>query len=122
MELFMAEEILAKRIKAARENLGITMVEAAKRLNLSKIGYCRYEYGDRTPSPQTLEVIANCFHTSVDYLIGNTDDISADKITIKKGDNPELFTLIETFQNANPAIIKRVLKYYDSLASSQEKK
>lgn len=117
----MAEEILAKRIKAARENLGITMVEAAKRLNLSKIGYCRYEYGDRTPSPQTLEVIANCFHTSVDYLIGNTDDMSADKITIKKGDNPELFTLIETFQNANPAMIKRVLKYYDSLASSQEK-
>lgn len=117
----MAEEILAKRIKAARENLGITMVEAAKRLNLSKIGYCRYEYGDRTPSPQTLEVIANCFHTSVDYLIGNTDDISADKITIKKEDNPELFALIETFQNANPEMLNRVLKYYDSLASSQEK-
>ena len=64
----MADKIIAKRITAARENLGITKAEASRRLNLSKIGYCRYEYGDRTPSMQTLEVIAQCFNTSVDYL------------------------------------------------------
>ena len=44
----MNEQLLSERIKIARENLGITKAEAARRLNLSKIGYCRYEYGERT--------------------------------------------------------------------------
>ena len=115
----MSEEILPKRIKAARENLGITMVETAQRLNLSKIGYCRYEYDDRTPSPQALEVIANCFHTSIDYLVGKTDVMTANKITINKDSNPELFILIETCQNASPDMLERLMEYYDKLSKAQ---
>ena len=65
---------VSDRIKTARENLGITKAEAARRLNLTYIGYCRYEYGDRTPSSQTLELIAQCYGTSVDYLTGKTDN------------------------------------------------
>ncbi len=91
------------------------MTEAAKRLNLSKIGYCRYEYGDRTPSLQTIEVIAQCFETSVDYLTGKTDNPSPDFIVIRKENNPELFEMIKNISEQDVSIQKRLLSYYKKI-------
>ena len=89
----MSAQLIPERLKIARENLGITMAEASRRLNLSKIGYCRYEYGERVPSPQTVEVIAQCFNTSVDYLVGISDDSTPTQIVIDKNKDPELLWL-----------------------------
>jgi len=108
----MAEQILAERIRMAREKMGITMTEAARRLNLSKIGYCRYEYGDRTPSLQTIELIAQCFETSVDYLLGKTSDPAPDYIVIRKDKNPELFEMIKNISVQDNSMQKRLLEYY----------
>lgn len=111
----MHEQLLSERIKIARENIGITKAEAARRLNLSKIGYCRFEYGERTPSIQTLEVIARCFNTSIDYLTGKTDNMNPDCFVISKKDTPVLFDLVAFFQNSNDESIKRLLAYYNAL-------
>ena len=115
----MNEQLLSERIKIARENLGITKAEAARRLNLSKIGYCRYEYGERTPSIQTLEVIARCFNTSIDYLTGKTDDMNPDCFVISKKDTPVLFDLVASLQNSNDESIKRLLAYYNALTKEE---
>ena len=111
----MSTHLIPERLKSARENLGITMAEASRRLNLSKIGYCRYEYGERVPSPQTVEVIAQCFNTSVDYLVGLSDDPKPTQIVIDKHKNPELFTLIELCQSSNDEQLNRLLAYYKNL-------
>lgn len=111
----MSEQQLANRIKKAREEMGITMAEAARRLNLSKIGYCRYEYGERTPSVQTLEVIAQCFGTSVDYLLGNTNDMSPDCIVIRKDTDPELYELYRGLSDQDSSVRKRMITYYDKI-------
>ena len=92
----MSNQLIPKRLKTAREKMGISMAEAARRLNLSKIGYCRYEYGDRTPSPQTVEVIARVFGTSVAYLTGESGDMTPDFIIIDKNGTPELFELVQS--------------------------
>ena len=112
----MSAQLIPERLKIARENLGITMAEASRRLNLSKIGYCRYEYGERVPSIQTIEVIAQCFHTSVDYLVGITDNPSPTQIVIDKESNPELFELIELCRNNDSDQIKRLISYYQELS------
>jgi transcriptional regulator with XRE-family HTH domain len=111
----MAEQIIAERIRLAREKMGITMTEAARRLNLSKIGYCRYEYGDRTPSLQTIELIAQCFETSVDYLLGKTSDPAPDYIVIHKDKNPELFEIIRNISVQDNPLQKRLLEYYKKI-------
>lgn len=116
----MSEQQLANRIKKAREEMGITMAEAARRLNLSKIGYCRYEYGERTPSAQTLEVIAQCFGTSVDYLLGNTEDMSPDCIVIRKDKDPELYELYRALSDQNSSVRKRIFSYYDKMNNSRK--
>lgn len=115
----MENNLLAERIKQARENIGITKAEASRRLNLSKIGYCRYEYGERTPSMQTLEVIARCFNTSVDYLTGKTDDIQSDQIVISKKNTPELFDFVSSLQDSDAKLVSRLLAYYKALASEK---
>ena len=116
----MESTIISERIKDARENLGITKAEASRRLNLSKIGYCRYEYGERTPSIQTLEVIAKCFNTTVDYLTGKTDDIQPDYIIIHKDDNPALYKFISSISSSSSEHINRLLAYYNTLKKEMD--
>ena len=107
----MSTQLVPERLKIVRERLGITKAEASRRLNLSKIGYCRYEYGERTPSSHTIELIAQTFNTSVDYLVGLSDDHTPTQIVIDKNKSPELFTLIELCQNNDTAQLKRLLAY-----------
>lgn len=111
----MSAQLIPERLKIARENLGITMAEASRRLNLSKIGYCRYEYGERVPSFQTVEVIAQCFHTSVDYLVGLSDNPEPTQIIIDKNKNPELFALVELCQKNDSSQIHRLISYYEKM-------
>lgn len=114
----MSAQLIPERLKSVRESMGITMVEASRRLNLSKIGYCRYEYGERIPSVQTLEIIAQCFNTSVEYLTGLSDSPDATQIVIDKNKNPELFELVEFCQNKDTEIVQRILAYCNSSPKS----
>ncbi len=106
--------VLCERLKISRESVGISKAEAARRLGLTMVGYCRYEYGDRTPSSQTLNVIAQCFNTSVDYLIGKTDDPIPDNLVINKTRDPELYRLIELCKK-DDSFMKRIISYYQGL-------
>ncbi|MDO4961774.1 MAG: helix-turn-helix transcriptional regulator [Eubacteriales bacterium] len=115
----MSDQSLAERIKLSREKIGITKTESARRLKLSKIGYCRYEYGQRTPSIQTLEAIASCFETSVDYLTGVTDDSSANAITIRKADSPKMFEFVVDIHNSSEETLNRLLTYYNAIKDSE---
>lgn len=111
----MSKEIIQSRLKTAREAIGITKAEAARRLNLSKIGYCRYEYGDRVPSIQTLEVIAICFGTTVAFLTGKTDDIAPDYMVIRQEESPELYEIATIYGDITPDMQKRLLTYAKKL-------
>lgn len=107
----MSTQLIPERLKKARENIGITKAEASRRLNLSKIGYCRYEYGERTPSPQTVEIIAQCLRTSVDYLVGKSDNPEPSQIVIDKALNPDLYALVDLCQSQDPEQIRRLISY-----------
>ena len=102
-----------ERLIECREKKGITKMEAAKRMNLSQPAYVRYENGDRTPSIQTLKVIANTLDTSVEYLINKTDDPLPNYFEITKKENADLFRFIEIYnKNDNKQeFMKRILHY-----------
>lgn len=57
------------RIRELREEMGISMKEAAKRLKMPYTTYVNYEKCFREPSSETLIDIANFFDTSIDYLL-----------------------------------------------------
>lgn len=82
------------RLIKIRENMGISKAEAARKLNMSAMGYGRYENGDRTPSYQTVCFIAQQFNTTPDYLFGITDNNTPKQIIISFSDDPELYELV----------------------------
>ena len=107
-------EFKPERLIYLREQIGITKAEAARRLNMSAMGYGRYEHGEREPSYQTVSFIAQTFGTSTDYLYGITDDSDAKSITIEHDHNPELFDLIQICLN-NEDSAKRLLAYINAI-------
>ena len=107
------------RLKECREKLGISKLEAAKRMQLSQPAYLRYEAGTRIPSLQTISVIANVLNTSVEYLTDRSDDPLPVSYTISKADEPELFEIINLCKNTDNNMIKRLSAYVRKLSESK---
>ena len=63
-----------KRIRDLREDKHLKQRELAEYLNVSQKTYSRYERGERTIDPEILAKLATFHETTVDYLIGRTDD------------------------------------------------
>lgn len=64
-----------KRIRDLREDKDLSQTEIAKFLNMSQTGYSKYEVGTNDIPTKILIQLANFYNTSVDYLLGITDEI-----------------------------------------------
>lgn len=108
-------ELIPARLVAAREKAGISKTEASRLLKMSKMSYGRYESGQRSPSLQTIQALADGLNTSVDYLTGNSKSMDTDRIVIEKGSEPELFDFIKKCRDSDPGTIKRLKAYYEKM-------
>ena len=63
------------RIKDVREDKEIRQVDMAKELNISQTNYSKYELGKINIPLQTLMKISLILDTSIDYLLGLTNEI-----------------------------------------------
>ena len=73
-----------KRIRELREDKDIKQIEIANYLNMSQNGYSQCENGINKVSIEILEKLAIFYHTSVDYIIGLTDEPKPYRRTNKK--------------------------------------
>ena len=96
--------LIPERLIKSRKLLGLNKAEAARLLNLSKMGYGRYESGERSPSFQTIVFIAQKFGTTAEYLTGKTDVPDAQVITIEREEEPDLFALANAFLFRNASL------------------
>lgn len=62
------------RLRDIREDAEKKQVEVADYLGCCQQTYSRYESGKAQMTPETLEKLALYFHTSVDYILGLTDE------------------------------------------------
>ena len=62
------------RIRALREDADWKQTQVAEYLGMSQTGYSKYETGENDIPSQVLIRLAKLYHTSVDYLLGLTDD------------------------------------------------
>lgn len=105
---------IQERLISLRQSLGINKAEAARKLNISAMGYGRYESGEREPSYQMTVFIAQTFNSSVDYLYGNTDNKNATILTISSDDEPDLFFLVQSIRK-DKHMLERLLAYANEL-------
>ncbi len=63
-----------KRIRDLREDKDLTQTQVAKMLSMSQTGYSKYETGENDIPTSILIKLADFYGTSVDYLLGRTDN------------------------------------------------
>ena len=62
-----------QRLKELRTEKGVTQIQIAKIVNMSKMAISHWEKGNSEPSIEQLKILANYFDVTVDYLIGFTE-------------------------------------------------
>ncbi len=66
--------MIYENIRNLREDKDKKQRELAEYLNVSQNTYSQYETGVLSLSPETLIKLANYYNTSIDYLLGQTNE------------------------------------------------
>ena len=66
--------MMYQRIRDLREDKDLNQTEVAKMLDMSQTGYSKYETGENDIPTPILIKLARFYNTSVDYLLGLTDN------------------------------------------------
>ncbi len=72
---------MVKNLKYLRNQKGISQQKLAAEIGISQQSINKYENHDIEPDIDTLISLANYFETTVDFLIGRTDDGKIDSDT-----------------------------------------
>lgn len=65
---------MPNRIRELRKENEMTMKQLGEKLGLGESTISQYETGKREPDIKTLLKISECFHVSVDYLLGHVSE------------------------------------------------
>ena len=63
-----------RRIRDLREDRDLNQTQVAKMLEMSQTGYSKYETGENDIPTTILIKLARFYDTSIDYLLGETDN------------------------------------------------
>ena len=66
--------MIYQRIRDLREDSDMNQTEVAKYLGMSQTGYSKYETGENDIPTQILIKLAKLYKTSIDYLLGETNE------------------------------------------------
>ncbi len=66
-------EKFSYRLIVLMEEFNMTQIQLAGKIGTSNVTISRYLSGERVPRLEVITRIANVFHVSVDYLLGQTD-------------------------------------------------
>ncbi|MCI8617506.1 MAG: helix-turn-helix transcriptional regulator [Clostridia bacterium] len=64
-----------ERLRTLREKEGKLQKEIAEKLNMKQQQYQRYENGTTEMSIALLDILADYYNTSIDYIVGRTNEI-----------------------------------------------
>lgn len=66
--------MLAERLYKLRKEKKKTQADMANLLGITRQAYGYYEKGERDPDTSSLNILADFFNVSIDYLVGRVDD------------------------------------------------
>lgn len=121
------------RLKELREEKGLTQEKLGDFVNLTKANISKYESGKLEPNLDTINLLADFFSVSTDYLFGRTGvrnfecnklmEVCNDAYTVFQQQQdlidfwtdfpkrPDYHVLIKQIKNLNPEAVNRLIKY-----------
>ena len=105
------KEKLAGRIILLRRQAGLTQIDLANKIGVSKSQYIRYETKDVQPPANIINKLADALGTSVDYLISGDKNEKA-KASLKNSELLQRFKEIDTLPEQEQNILIKVISAY----------
>lgn len=113
------------RLKELRSQKGLSQVALAEKLQVSKSIIGAYETGDRKPSYEILELLADFFNVSIDYLTGKENasmyyiNPEAALLVQEVSESPKLKTLVSAAKELNEKGQDKLIEHAQLLAASK---
>lgn len=63
-----------QRIREGRKKINLTQEQLGKKVHVTKQSVSKWETGENLPEPPTMNILADLFDYSIDYLYGRTDE------------------------------------------------
>jgi transcriptional regulator with XRE-family HTH domain len=118
------------RLRKLREENGWYQKDVASKLGITVSAYGYYEQGKREASYETLTKLAEIFDTSVDYLLGRTEErhplgYDPDQVDAlflsRRGKKGERADYLEDLSEADRKLIESLLRKAADIVAKEEK-
>lgn len=80
---------LAEKLVSLRKQKGLTQMDLAEQLNVSRQAISRWEVGAAVPSTDNLKVLSDLYGVSVDYLLDDGTTVSDECIVVDQSQPEE---------------------------------
>ena len=115
----MKKDGFPDRLRECRKKMKLSQTELGKLIGLHYINIGRYERGLAKPPTEKLKKLAEVLGVTADYLLeGKIDEVARAKLEDK--DLLQLFKDIESFQEEDKKIIKRLIEAFVSMKKIQQ--
>lgn len=104
------------RLRELREEYALTQNQLAKELDFAQNTVSQWEKGHIEPNIQTLIILSNYFHVTVDYLIGKDTAVLTEEKSIENITDDER-ELLKDIRSLTPAQQSQVAGYVQGLNS-----
>jgi len=102
---------LGNRIQELRKRAGLSQIELAARIQVSKSQMIRYENKGVQPPADILNKLADVLNVPIDFLInGNTDEKA--KVSLKNTEILQRFKEVETLPEHEQSVLLEVIAAY----------
>ena len=104
------------RLKELREEYALTQTQLAKELGFTQNIISKWEKGRIEPNIQTLVILSNYFHVTIDYLIGKDNSVLTEENSIEIITDEEK-ELLKEFKDLSQTQKYQVTGYIQGLKS-----
>lgn len=105
------KEKLSDRIVLLRKQTGMTQIELADKIGVSKSQYIRYETKDVQPPANIMNKLADALGTSVDFLISGDKSEKA-KAILKNSELIQRFKEVDSLPEDEQGVLIKIISAY----------
>ena len=105
------KETLADRIQSLRKQAGLTQVELADKIGVSKSQFIRYESKNVQPPANIINKLADTLATSVDFLISGDKNEKA-KASLKNSELIQRFKEVDSLPEDEQSVLIKIISAY----------
>ncbi len=105
------KETLADRIQTLRKQAGLTQVELADNIGVSKSQFIRYESKNVQPPANIMNKLADALSTSVDFLISGDKNEKA-KASLKNSELIQRFKEVDSLPEDEQGVLIKIISAY----------